>query len=74
MLIIFQAQRKMFGGKRTESRMRTRKIHNAELKNLYCQENIMRAIKSWSLRWTQNAAFMEEIRNVYKILSPKTLK
>jgi hypothetical protein len=50
MLIIFQLLRKMLGDKRAEARVRRRKIHNVELKNLCSQENIIRAIKSWSLK------------------------
>jgi hypothetical protein len=38
MLITLQAMRKIFRDKRAQARVRRRKIHNAELKNVYSQK------------------------------------
>ena len=48
-----------------------RKLHNEELKNLYCSPNIFRAIKSRRMRWEENVARMEERRDVYMVLVRK---
>jgi hypothetical protein len=44
-------------------------LHNEEVHNLYSSPNII--IKSRRMRWTGNAARMEEIRNRCKVLVEK---
>jgi hypothetical protein len=52
--------------------MRLRKIHNEELHNLYSSPNIIRMIKSRSMRWAGHVARMGEKRNAYRILVGKS--
>jgi hypothetical protein len=46
-------------------------MHNEELHNLYCSQNIIRIIKSRRMRWAGHVARMEEKRNEYRILMGK---
>ena len=48
-----------------------RMLHNKELHDLYCSPNIVRVIKSRSLRTAGHVARMEEGRSVFKILTGK---
>ena len=50
--------REIFGAKRDEVTGEWRKLHNEELYDLYCQLNIIRVIKSNSMRWAGHAARM----------------
>jgi hypothetical protein len=43
--------RRIFGPKRDEITGGLRKLHNEELHNSYCSPNIIRMIKSRSMRW-----------------------
>jgi hypothetical protein len=43
-------------------------IHNDELHNLYYSPNIVRMIKSRTMRWAGHVARMGEGRGVYRIL------
>jgi hypothetical protein len=45
-----------------------RKLHNDELHNLYSSPNIVRVIKSRSLRWAGHVARIGEGRSVYRVL------
>jgi len=45
---------------------------NMELHNLYASSNIIRMIKSRRMRWAVHVARVEEMRNVYNILTGKT--
>jgi hypothetical protein len=45
-----------------------RKLHNEELHKLYSSPNI-RSIRSQRVTWVKQVASMEEMGNVYKILS-----
>ena len=45
-----------------------RRIHSEELHSLYRSPNIVRVIKSRSLRWASHIASEEERRSVLKIL------
>jgi hypothetical protein len=56
--------RRIFGPKRDEVRGEWRKLHNEELHILYSSPNIIRQIKSKSLRWAGQVARMGEERNV----------
>jgi len=48
-----------------------RKLHNVELKDLYCSPNIVRVIKSRRMRWAEHVARMGEERDVYRVLVGK---
>ena len=45
-----------------------RRLHNEELNDLYSSPNIIRVIKSRSMRWAGHVARLEEGRGAYKIL------
>jgi hypothetical protein len=59
--------RKIFGPKREEDGS-WRKLHNDELHSLYSSPNIVRVIKSRSLRLAGHVARMGEGRDVYRVL------
>jgi hypothetical protein len=59
--------RRIFGPKREEDGS-WRKLHNDELHNLYSSPNIVRVIKSRSMRWAGHVARIGEGRGVYRIL------
>jgi hypothetical protein len=63
--------RKICGPKRDEVIGDWRKLHNEELHNLYSSPNIIRMIKSRSMRWAQHVALMGEKGNAYRILVGK---
>jgi hypothetical protein len=48
-----------------------RKLHNEELHNFYSSPNIIRNIKSRSIRWAGHVARMGEKSNVYRLLVGK---
>jgi hypothetical protein len=52
--------RSIFGPKRDEVTGECRKLHNEELKDLYCSSNIFRVIKSKRMRWAGHVACMGE--------------
>jgi adenine-specific DNA methylase len=43
-----------------------RKLHDEELHNLYSSPNIIRMMKSRSMRWAGHVAQMGETRNAYR--------
>jgi hypothetical protein len=45
-----------------------RKLHNDELHSLYASPNVVRVIKSRSMRWAGHVARMSERRGVYRVL------
>jgi len=45
-----------------------RKVHNEELKDLYCSPNIVRVTKSRRMRWAGHVARMGEGKGVYRVL------
>jgi hypothetical protein len=49
-----------------------RKLHNEEFQNLYSSPNIIRMIKSRSMRWAGHVPRMREKRNAYRILVGKS--
>ena len=57
--------------KRDEVTGEWRKLHNEELNDLYCSPNIVRVIKSRSIRLVGNVACMVEERGVYRVLVGK---
>jgi len=63
--------RRIFVPKRDEVTGEWRKLHNEELNDLYCSPNIVRVIKSRSIRLVGNVACMVEERGVYRVLVGK---
>jgi hypothetical protein len=63
--------RRIFGSKRDEIMGEWRKLHNEELNDLYCSQNIVRVIKSRRMRWAGHVARMGERRGVYRVLVGK---
>jgi hypothetical protein len=59
--------RKIFGPKREDDGS-WRKLHNDELHNLYSSPNIVRVIKSRSMRLAGHVVSMGEGRGVYRVL------
>jgi hypothetical protein len=53
--------RRIFGSKRDEVTGDWRKLHNGELHNLYSSPNIIRMIKSWSMRWVGHVLTQTEV-------------
>jgi hypothetical protein len=62
-----RVSRKTFGPKREEDGS-WRKLHNDELHNIYSPPNIVRVIKSRTMRWAGHVACMREGRGVYRVL------
>jgi hypothetical protein len=50
--------RMIFGPKRDEVTGEWRKLHNKELRDLYCSPSIIRIIKSRRMRWADHVARM----------------
>ena len=63
--------RKIFGAKRDEITGEWKKLHNAELHELYSLSNIIRNLKTSLLRWKGHVARMEKSRNAYRVLVGK---
>jgi hypothetical protein len=63
--------KKIFGSKRGQVGGGCRKLHIEVLHYLYYTPNIIRAIKSRTIRWAEHAARMVEKRNAYRRLKEK---
>jgi hypothetical protein len=63
--------RGIFGPKGDEVTGEWRKLHSAELHNLYSLPDIIRQIKSRTMRWEGHVAPMGEGRNMYMVLVGK---
>jgi len=63
--------RRIFGPRRDEGMGEERRLHNEELNDLYSSPNIVRVIKSRSMRWAGPVAHMGEERGVYRVLLGK---
>jgi hypothetical protein len=64
--------RRILGSKRDDVTGKWRKLHNAELNNLYCSLNIVRVIKSRRMRWAGHVARMGQRRCVYRVFVGKS--
>ena len=62
--------RRVFGSKTNEVTGEWRKLHNEELNDLYCSQNIVRVIKWRRMRWAGHVARMCG-RGVYRFLVGK---
>ena len=63
--------RGVFGPKRDKVTGEWRKLRNEELNDLYCSPNIVRMIKSRTMRLEGHVARMGERRGVYRVLVGK---
>ena len=63
--------RGIFWVRRDELTGEWRKLHNEELNDLFCSQNILRVIKSRRMRWAGRVARMGEGRGVYRVLVGK---
>jgi hypothetical protein len=63
--------RKTYRPKREEVVGSLRRLHNEELHNLHASLNIIRVIKSTSMRLMKHVASMGDMTNAYKILAGK---
>jgi hypothetical protein len=63
-----RALREIFGPKRDGVTMEWSKLHNEELNDLYSSPNIVRVIKSRSMRWAEHVARIGEERGVCRVL------
>ena len=62
---------RIFGPKRDEVTREWRKLHNEELNDQY-SPNMVRVIKSRTMRWAGHVPLMEERRSVYRVLGGET--
>jgi len=63
--------RKICGPERDEVTGELRKLHSERLNDLYCTPNVIRVIKSRSIRWAGHVARMGEMRSAYSVLVKK---
>jgi hypothetical protein len=63
--------RRIYGPKRDEVTGEWKKLHNEELHILQSSTNIIRQIKSRTMRWAGHVARMGEERKAYKVLVGK---
>jgi hypothetical protein len=63
--------RRIFGPKWDEVTVEWRKLHNEELNDLYSLPNIVRVVKSRSMKWAGRVARMGEERGVHRVLVGK---
>jgi len=60
--------RRLLGLKRDEVTEKWRRLHNEELYQLSCSPNIIRVIRSRSMRWAGHVAHMGDKRGAYSAL------
>ena len=61
---------RIFGPKK-DANGEWRRLHNEEIHSLFSSHNLVRVIKSRSLRWTGHVTRMEEGRSAFKIIKGK---
>ena len=64
--------RRIFGPRMDKVTGEWRRLHNEELNDLYSSPNIVRVIKSRTMRWAGHVACMGEERGVYRVLVGET--
>jgi hypothetical protein len=64
--------RKIFGSKRDEITGEWRKLHNEELRDLYCSPYIIRVINSIRMGWAGHVARMGESKGAQRVLVGKS--
>jgi hypothetical protein len=62
---------RIFGPWRDELTGKLRKLYNEELNDLYTSPNIVRLIKSRTMRWAGHVAHLAERRGIYRVLVRK---
>ena len=62
------------GPKRNEVTGEWRKLHNAELNDLYSLPNIVRVVKLRRVRWAGHVARVGEDRGVHRVLVGKPME
>jgi hypothetical protein len=60
--------RRVFGPRSDEVTGEWRKLHNEELNELYSLPNIVRVVKSRTMRWVGHVARMGEERGAHRVL------
>jgi hypothetical protein len=63
--------RRILGPKKNEVTGEWRKLHNEELKDVYCSPNTVLVIISRKMRWTWHVACMGDERGVHRVLVGK---
>jgi len=63
--------RRIFDPKKDEATWEWRKLHNEWLNDLYSSPNVVRVIKSRTMKWAGHEARMGERRGVYRVLVGK---
>jgi hypothetical protein len=63
--------RRIFGSKRDDVTGEWRKLHNAELHDLYSSLTTVQVIKSKRMRWAGHVVRLGEGRGVYRVLVGK---
>jgi hypothetical protein len=66
--------RRIFGPKRDEVTGEWRRLHNEELHALYSSLNVIRVIKSRTLRWVGHVARVGENRGAYRVSVGKLME
>ena len=63
--------RGIFRPERDEGTGEWRKLHSEVLNDMHCSPNILRVIKSRTVKWAGHVARMGEMRGVYRVLVGK---
>jgi hypothetical protein len=64
-------RRRMLGSKRDKVMGGWKKLHNEELHNSYSSPNIVRMMKSRTMRWAGHVARIGEKRNICRVFVEK---
>ena len=63
-----RVMRRIFGPERDEVTGEWRKLHNEELHDLYCAQNITGVIKSRGMRWAGHVVCVGDRKGAYRVL------